>query len=289
MLNRQESVVPLSTKLVAIAASTLVLGGGVGMAVANPQAHTAPPVVAQPAAADTAIRIWADNTTHVARLSQPTVATALAAAHIQLSETDRVTPSLDTPLNGDKVVSVIRVNVAQETQVVALDFSSTQVKDDSLAKGTKKVKTKGQQGTREDVVETVTVNGVVETTTVLSQTVTQEPVNEVVLVGTAAAASSGATSRSADRTTSASGTGIDLSRADMWDRIAQCESGGRWDINTGNGYYGGLQFANASWTSNGGLDFASRADLATRAEQITVANRYYAKAGLQPWGCRNAA
>ncbi|MBK8461610.1 MAG: transglycosylase family protein [Nigerium sp.] len=286
---------PLSTKLVAIAASTLVLGSGVGIAIASTQGQQTPPVIAQPAIADTAIRIWADNTTHVVRLNEPTVATALAAAHIQLSETDRVTPALDTALNGDKVVSVIRVDVAQETQQVALEFSSTQVKDETLAKGKKKVKTKGEEGVREDVVETVTVNGVVESSTVLSQTVTKEPVNEVVLVGTSTApASSGATSRSSDRTsagvtTGSSGAGIDLSRADMWDRIAQCESGGRWNINTGNGYYGGLQFANASWSSNGGLDFAARADLATRAEQITVANRYYAKAGLQPWGCRHAA
>ena len=75
----------------------------------------------------------------------------------------------------------------------------------------------------------------------------------------------------------------------VWDAVAQCESGGNWSINTGNGYYGGLQFANASWRANGGADFAPRADLASRAEQITVANRYYAKAGLGPWGCRHAA
>ncbi|MCW3156900.1 transglycosylase family protein [Micropruina sp. KQZ13P-5] len=75
----------------------------------------------------------------------------------------------------------------------------------------------------------------------------------------------------------------------MWDRIAQCESGGNWSINTGNGYYGGLQFATASWLANGGADFAPRADLASRAEQITVANRYYASAGLGPWGCAHAA
>ena len=72
----------------------------------------------------------------------------------------------------------------------------------------------------------------------------------------------------------------------MWDRIAQCESGGNWSINTGNGYYGGLQFATAPWLANGGDDFAPRADLASRAEQITVANRYYAKAGLSALGLR---
>ena len=70
----------------------------------------------------------------------------------------------------------------------------------------------------------------------------------------------------------------------MWDRIAQCESGGNWHINTGNGYYGGLQFAQSTWLANGGADFASRADLASREQQITVANRLYAKSGLQALG-----
>ena len=82
---------------------------------------------------------------------------------------------------------------------------------------------------------------------------------------------------------------LDLSRAAMWDRIAKCESGGRWNINTGNGYYGGLQFDFNTWLSVNGDDFASRADLATREEQITVANRLYALRGLQPWGCRGVA
>jgi peptidoglycan hydrolase-like protein with peptidoglycan-binding domain len=90
-------------------------------------------------------------------------------------------------------------------------------------------------------------------------------------------------------TRSASAFPLNLARAAMWDRIAKCESGGRWNINTGNGYYGGLQFNNATWLSVNGDDFAPRADLATRAEQITVANRLYAKRGLQPWACRGAA
>ena len=95
--------------------------------------------------------------------------------------------------------------------------------------------------------------------------------------------------KSARVTVGTKASNLNLARAAMWDRIARCESGGNWSINTGNGYYGGLQFANASWRANGGADFAPRADLASRAEQITVANRYYAKAGLGPWGCRHAA
>ncbi|MFF6995308.1 transglycosylase family protein [Streptomyces sp. NPDC008313] len=70
-----------------------------------------------------------------------------------------------------------------------------------------------------------------------------------------------------------------------WDAIAQCESGGNWKANTGNGYYGGLQFRQSSWAAAGGLKYAARADLATRAEQIAVARRLAAIQGLSAWGC----
>ncbi len=84
---------------------------------------------------------------------------------------------------------------------------------------------------------------------------------------------------------SSSGKSINLARASMWDRIARCESTNNWSINTGNGYYGGLQFNLQTWRSVGGSDFAAYPHHASRAEQITVANRLYAKRGTQPWGC----
>jgi len=68
-----------------------------------------------------------------------------------------------------------------------------------------------------------------------------------------------------------------------WDKVAQCESGGDWSINTGNGYYGGLQFTPGTWASAGGKAYASRADLATRAQQITVAERVLAIQGPGAW------
>ena len=61
--------------------------------------------------------------------------------------------------------------------------------------------------------------------------------------------------------------------ADEWDATAQCESSGNWAINTGNGYYGGVQFAQSTWDAYGGQEFAARADLATKEQQITVAER----------------
>jgi hypothetical protein len=74
-------------------------------------------------------------------------------------------------------------------------------------------------------------------------------------------------------------------RGPDWDAIAACESGGNWRANTGNGYYGGLQFAQSSWVAAGGRKYAARADLATRSEQIKVARRLAALQGMQAWTC----
>jgi Transglycosylase-like domain. len=69
----------------------------------------------------------------------------------------------------------------------------------------------------------------------------------------------------------------------VWDLLVTCESGGNWSINTGNGYYGGLQFSLGTWANYGGLSYAPRPDLATREEQITVAERLRAVRGWAPW------
>jgi resuscitation-promoting factor RpfA len=68
-----------------------------------------------------------------------------------------------------------------------------------------------------------------------------------------------------------------------WDRLANCESGGNWHINTGNGYYGGLQFSDGTWDAYRNGKFAGRADRATRMEQITVAERLLDDRGWSPW------
>lgn len=68
-----------------------------------------------------------------------------------------------------------------------------------------------------------------------------------------------------------------------WDRVAQCESTGRWNINTGNGFYGGLQFTPSTWAAFGGTKFAPRADLATKAQQIATAERVLAVQGPGAW------
>src|SRR3954454_2696119 len=68
-----------------------------------------------------------------------------------------------------------------------------------------------------------------------------------------------------------------------WTGVAQCESGGDWDINTGNGYYGGLQFSQPTWSGYGGTSLAARADLATPAEQVQIAEKVLAGQGIGAW------
>ncbi|MEU9077768.1 transglycosylase family protein [Kitasatospora sp. NPDC004745] len=68
-----------------------------------------------------------------------------------------------------------------------------------------------------------------------------------------------------------------------WESVAACESSGDWHVNTGNGYFGGLQFDAPTWREYGGLAYAPRADLASREEQIAVAQHLAAKRGLSPW------
>jgi uncharacterized cupredoxin-like copper-binding protein len=68
--------------------------------------------------------------------------------------------------------------------------------------------------------------------------------------------------------------------ANVWDRVAKCESGGNWKINTGNGYYGGLQFNHRTWRAHGGKGMAHQA---SKAQQIAVAERVLANQGWKAW------
>ncbi|MFE5885725.1 transglycosylase family protein [Streptomyces hydrogenans] len=71
--------------------------------------------------------------------------------------------------------------------------------------------------------------------------------------------------------------------ASEWDRVAQCESGGNWSINTGNGYYGGLQFSASTWAAYGGTAYASTANQASKSQQIAIAEKVLAGQGKGAW------
>ncbi|GGV80925.1 LysM peptidoglycan-binding domain-containing protein [Streptomyces griseoloalbus] len=88
--------------------------------------------------------------------------------------------------------------------------------------------------------------------------------------------------------------GASAATASEWDAVAQCESGGNWSINTGNGYYGGLQFSASTWAAYGGTAYAASADQASKAQQIEIAEKVLAGQGKGAWpvcgtGLSNAA
>ncbi|MET9638410.1 transglycosylase family protein [Streptomyces virginiae] len=75
-----------------------------------------------------------------------------------------------------------------------------------------------------------------------------------------------------------------------WDKVAECESGGNWSINTHNGYYGGLQFSPSTWVAFGGSQYAPYANQATKQQQILIAEKVLASQGQRAWpSCDPAA
>lgn len=83
-------------------------------------------------------------------------------------------------------------------------------------------------------------------------------------------------------------TNASAASVETWDAVAQCESGGNWSINTGNGYYGGLQFSQSSWAAAGGTQYAARADLASKDQQIATAEKLLDLQGPGAWACAGA-
>jgi resuscitation-promoting factor RpfB len=213
-----------------------------------------------------------------------TVADVLAGAGIAPDSDDIVAPEPSTLLEDGMKIKFIDVEVTTPSVEKGIPYAKSTVKSAKRDKGSSEITTKGEDGLKRETYTNVYHDGQLQSSVLKSEEVLEEPVTQVTTVGTretAPAASSSGTSSSG----SSGGHAINLARAAMWDRIAQCESTGRWNINTGNGYYGGLQFNLATWRSVRGTDFAAYPHQATRAEQITVANRLYAIRGTQPWSC----
>ena len=162
-----------------------------------------------------------------------TVEDALAELGVKVGRIDRTTPSLDTELeDGDRVVftdfRIAKRSVKGET----VPFRTVEQPDDSMYEGLSVTEREGETGTRDVTYKVVLKNGKLLRRTVLAQSVLRKPVPALVRVGTASVATYG-------------GSGV-------WDRLAECESGGNWATNTGNGYYGGLQFSLGTWRAYGG-------------------------------------
>ena len=220
-----------------------------------------------------------------------TVQDVLDASGITPDADDKLSPAPETVLTDGLEITYVVVDVKQSTKTLEIDFESSTVESKEMFKGEKKVTTKGAKGEKVETYTDTYEDGVLVTSVLAGTQVTKEPVTQVTTVGTKAkpkpkpAPKPAETKSSSSSGGSSSGHALNLAREAMWTRIAQCESTNNWSINTGNGYYGGLQFDLPTWRSVNGQDFAPYPHQATRAEQITVANRLYAIRGTQPWSC----
>jgi resuscitation-promoting factor RpfB len=239
------------------------------------------------------VSVTVDGRTRQARSTAPTVKAVLAEMKVSIGAKDRVRPALTSAVRKPGArITIARVK--QKTVKVAqpVPFSSRTTTDAHLYRGQTRTVTAGHQGTRVLSYLETWVDGKRESRKATGNTVTRRPVAQVTAQGTKARPQPRPQPvRAPQRSSGASGGGAPAPSvgSGMWDRIAQCESGGNWHANTGNGYYGGLQFAQATWAATGGLSYAPRADLASREQQIAVADVLRARAGLGQWGCAHAA
>ncbi|HEX4701418.1 MAG TPA: transglycosylase family protein [Pseudonocardiaceae bacterium] len=191
-----------------------------------------------------------------------TVGDVLRDAKIALGPNDSVNPGLKVPVTAGMQILVSRTGVSVITVTQSIPAPVQKIQDPNSDEGTQTVQNPGSAGSEIVTYRVTAVNGRESKREQISVQITQQPVAKVIVEGTKP-----------------------LPDDVVWDRIAQCESGGNWSINTGNGYYGGLQFNEATWLSNGGAMYAQRADLATKAEQITIADKVRAARGYEPWQC----
>lgn len=202
----------------------------------------------------------------VVHLAAANVAGLLAAAGAPLEQRDAVVPAATTPVTEGMRVEVTRIRLEKVTQTAPLAPANREVADPSMNMSRRVVEDPGQPGTQNVTFAVSTVNGVEAGRLPIANEVLTPARDGVVRVG------------------AKPGTEVPpISNGGAWDALSRCEAGGNWAINTGNGFYGGVQFDQNTWERNGGLRYAGRADLATREEQITIAEVTRARQGWGAW------
>jgi uncharacterized protein YabE (DUF348 family) len=205
-----------------------------------------------------------------------TVFDAIALSAIYLGPNDRLSVPGDSNTKNGQVIKIQRVRYASKTQSVAIPFGTVNRPDPTKYEGDDSIVTLGKDGQKLVTFQLVYVDGKLAGKIVKRSVTVANPVSQVNKVGSKQkpVATSTATA-SAPAPTDSSGLN--------WDAVANCESGGNWHIDTGNGFYGGLQFDAGTWLSNGGGSYASRADLASREQQIAIGTKLYSARGASPW------
>jgi uncharacterized protein YabE (DUF348 family) len=204
-----------------------------------------------------------------------TVGQALTQAKIAWDSDDRITPAAATPLKvGVNTIGFVQVVQKSVTKTETVQHGTDETKSATLLEGTKKTTTKGTDGAKAVTYLYTYLDGKLSTTKVVASKVVTKAVDEQVVVGTKP--------KPVDKPTTPTSTGETTpptSSGGAWDRIAACESGGNWAANTGNGYYGGLQFDHGTWAAYGGTAYANNANGASKAQQISIAEKVKADRG----------
>jgi resuscitation-promoting factor RpfB len=212
-----------------------------------------------------------------------TLADALRVAKIKVDKDDKLSARPSTRLVDGSRFTYTRVDISSKTKKFNVDFSTVRKETSELNKGDTKIDTRGVDGIRAVTYRLVRHNGNIVKRVKIKSKLLREPVTEVILVGTkttttttTAKESSGSSSSSSSSSSNTSST----PSGSVWDKLAECESGGNWSINTGNGYYGGLQFSLSTWRAYGGSGMPHEA---SREEQIAIAKKVQADVGWGAW------
>lgn len=204
--------------------------------------------------------------TRTLHLAAPNVAGLLEAAGVPLQQKDTVDPAPWSPVVDGMQVNVTRIRIDKVTERVPLQPNNKQIPDVTMNMSRQVVEDPGSPGTQDVTFAVSKVNGV-ETGRLPVANVVVAPARDGVL-----------------RIGAKPGTEVPpVINGAQWDALSRCEAGGNWAINTGNGYYGGVQFDQNTWERQGGLRYAPRADLATREEQIAIAEVTRARQGWGAW------
>ena len=198
-----------------------------------------------------------------------TVEEVLAEAKITVDSDDKLSPRKTTQLEDGAKVRYTRVDVKAKTKNKQVGYATVRKDSKTLTRGTTKVDTAGRTGVRKVSYRIVRHNGEIVSVKRTGSKISRKPVDQVVLVGT-----------KAPKVTKEKTSGGSNASGGVWDKIAQCESGGNWSINTGNGYYGGLQFSLSTWRAYGGSGMPHNN---SKSAQIAVAKKVQAAQGWGAW------
>jgi uncharacterized protein YabE (DUF348 family) len=222
------------------------------------------------------VTLIADGQQQVVSTTAATAGDLLAERGIALSPTDRTSLFPAQPLLDAMVLQVFRVQVSDVTAVQPIDYKTVETPDAEALVGTRTVVTKGVEG-EQTITYRVTVTDGVETGREQTGTaVTRPAVDQQVAVGTKPKPAA----PPAPAPAATGGGAPAVAGGSVWDDLAKCEAGGNWAINTGNGYYGGLQFNLGTWKANGGSGLPSDA---SREQQIAIGERVQAAQGWGAW------